>query len=108
MHRAHFLDELVKSVPTERAHFNKRVVTLENQCDGSVLVRFKNGTAAAADAVIVADGVHSSVRAHLLGEELAKPVFAGSAVYRALVVGVLGAFISLPGSFKKADADGTD
>ena len=38
-----------------------------------------------ADAVIGADGVHSIVRAHLLGKEAAKPVYAGSVAYRALV-----------------------
>ena len=85
VHRAHFLDELVKSVPTQRAHFNKRVESLEDKQGGPVVVHFKDGTMATADAVIGADGVHSTVRAHLLGKEAAKPVFAGSVAYRALV-----------------------
>ena len=85
MHRAHFLDELVKSVPSERAHFNKRVDLLEDGDKGSVVIHFKDGTTATADAVVGADGVHSTVRAHLLGKEAAKPVFAGSVAYRALV-----------------------
>ncbi|CAD6591824.1 MAG: hypothetical protein ASARMPREDX12_005454 [Alectoria sarmentosa] len=85
VHRAHFLDELVKSVPTQRAHFNKRVDSLEDKQGGPVVVHFKDGTIATADAVIGADGVHSTVRAHLLGKEAAKPVFAGSVAYRALV-----------------------
>lgn len=85
VHRAHFLDELVKNVPSERAHFNKRVESLEDKQDGPVAIRFKDGTTATADAVIGADGVHSMVRAHLLGKEAAKPVYAGSVAYRALV-----------------------
>ena len=85
VHRAHFLDELVKSVPKERAHFNKRVNSLEDRQDGPVVIHFKDGTMATADAVIGADGVHSVVREHLLGKEAAKPVYAGSVAYRALV-----------------------
>ena len=85
MHRAHFLDELVKSVPSQRAHFNKRVDFLEDKLDSPVVVHFKDGTTVTADAVIGADGVHSTVRAYLLGAEAAKPVYAGSVAYRALV-----------------------
>lgn len=85
MHRAHFLDDLIKSVPSRRAHFNKRVDSLNDEQDGPVVIHFKDGTTATADAVIGADGVHSTVRAHLLGKEAAKPVFAGSVAYRALV-----------------------
>ena len=85
VHRARFLEELVKSFPSQRAHFNKRVEYLEEKPDGPVVIHFKDGTTATADAVIGADGVHSTVRAHLLGKEAAKPVFAGSVAYRALV-----------------------
>lgn len=75
----------MKLVPSQRTHFNRRVAFLEDQQDGSIILRFKDGTIAAADALIGADGVHSVIRAHLLGAELAKPVFSGSAAYRALV-----------------------
>lgn len=85
VHRAHFLDALVKIIPPERAHFHKRVDFLEDKQGGPVLIQFKDGTMATADAVIGADGVHSVVRTHLLGKEAAKPVFAGSVAYRALV-----------------------
>lgn len=85
VHRAHFLEELVKSFPSERAHFHKRVDFLEDKLDGPVVMHFKDGTTATADAVIGADGVHSTVRAHLLGKEAAKPVFAGSVLFRAIV-----------------------
>ncbi|KAL9063806.1 MAG: hypothetical protein Q9161_009267 [Pseudevernia consocians] len=85
VHRAHFLNELVKLVPSQRAHFHKRVDSLEAKHDSPVVILFKDGTTATADAVIGADGVHSVVRAHLLGKEAAKPVFAGSVAFRALV-----------------------
>lgn len=85
VHRAHFLDALVKIIPPERAHFHKRVDFLEDKQGGPVLIQFKDGTMATADAVIGADGVHSVVRTPLLGKEAAKPVFAGSVAYRALV-----------------------
>ena len=84
VHRAHFLDELVKSVPPQHAHFHKRVDQIVDE-DGPVKIYFKDGTTATADVVIGADGVHSVVRAHLLGKEAAKPVYAGSVAYRALV-----------------------
>ena len=85
LHRAHFLDELVKLVPAQRAHFNKRVETIEDEPEKEVVLRFKDGTTASADAVIGADGIHSHVREYLLGKEAAKPVHAGSVAYRGLV-----------------------
>lgn len=84
VHRAHFLDELVKGVPAYRAHFNKRLQDLEDVEDG-VNLHFKDGTTATADVVIGADGVHSKVREFLIGAEAAKPVFSGSVIYRGLV-----------------------
>ena len=85
VHRAHFLDELVKSVPSQHAHFNKRIDQIEDKEDGPVNIHFKDGTTATADVFIGVDGIHSVVRAHLLGKGAAKPVYAGSVAYRALV-----------------------
>lgn len=88
VHRAHFLDELVKGVPAERVHFNKRLQSIEDK-EGreEVVLHFKDGTAATADAVIGADGIHSTTREFILGERdmAAHSVFAGSVVYRGLV-----------------------
>ena len=72
-------------MPSHRSHFNKRVISLEDTIDGPVVIHFKDGTTATADAVIGADGVHSAVRAHLLGKEAAQPVYTGTQVYRGLV-----------------------
>ena len=84
MYRAHFLDELVKGVPAQRAHFNKRLENLEEN-DGNVTLYFKDGTTATADVAIGTDGIHSKVREHLIGAEAAKSVFAGSVVFRDLI-----------------------
>lgn len=98
VHRAHFLDELVKGVPAGRTHFNKRLQSIEDREGSGVALHFSDGTAAAADAVIGADGIHSKTREFLLGERdvAAHSVFAGSVAYRGLVpmdkaVEVLGA-----------------
>lgn len=84
VHRAHFLDELVKAVPAQRAHFNKRLESIIDNPDYPVLMRFKDGTTATADCIIGADGIHSLMREYLLGKEEAKPVFSGSVAYRVL------------------------
>lgn len=85
LHRAHFLDELVKAVPPQRAHFNKRLESITDQPEQEVVLYFKDGTMAKADAVIGADGIHSRVREYLLGKEAARPVFSGYVAYRGLV-----------------------
>ena len=84
VHRAHFLDELVKGVPAQRAHFNKRLQDLEEKEDG-VTLHFKDGTSTTADVAIGADGVHSKVRDFLVGAETGKPIFSGAVIYRGLV-----------------------
>ena len=87
LHRAHFLDELVKGVPSERAHFNKRLQSIEEKEDSTVVLHFKDGTTATADALIGADGIHSVVREFILGERdmASHSTFAGSVVYRGIV-----------------------
>lgn len=85
VHRAHFLDELVKSVPAQRAHFNKRLQSIEDKNGDPVILQFTDGTTATADVVIGADGIHSTVRKYLLGAEAAKPMFTGSVFYRGIV-----------------------
>ena len=87
VHRAHFLDELVTGVPAGCAHFNKRLQALEEKEGSGVVLHFKDGTTATADAVIGADGIHSVTREYILGERdmSAHAVFAGSVAYRALV-----------------------
>lgn len=85
VHRAHFLEELVKGVPSTRAHFNKRLDSIDDKEDEQVVMHFRDGTSATADAVIGADGIHSHVRDHLLGKDNGMLTFSGSVAYRCLV-----------------------
>ena len=82
MHRARFLDQLVQAVPAERAHLNKRLVSIEDKDVNSVVLHFKDGTTTTADAVISTDGIRSVGREHLLGKEGTQPVFTRSIIYR--------------------------
>ena len=82
MHRARFLDKLVEGIPKERAHLKKRLVKIEDKDSGGVILHFKDGTTAVADAVIGAEGIRSTVREHILGNGYAKPVFSNGIVYR--------------------------
>lgn len=75
VHRAHFLDEMVKFLPKDIAAFRKRVERVE-EVDGNdasnpgpVILHFADGTTATADAVVGADGIKSHVRQSLLGAE---------------------------------------
>lgn len=86
VHRAHFLDELVKLVPDENAHFGKRLEKVEEKGD-RLLMTFHDGTTAEADAVIGCDGVKSRTRHMVLGDdhEATLPVFSGKYAYRGLI-----------------------
>jgi salicylate hydroxylase len=86
VHRAHFLDELVKLVPAEVPEFGKRVKDISEE-SGKMVLTFEDGTTAKADAVIGCDGIKSRVRKILLGDghEAANAVFSGKYAYRGLI-----------------------
>ncbi|CAD6445839.1 c32b138c-97f9-471c-9989-03e3b1b9f541 [Sclerotinia trifoliorum] len=86
VHRAHFLDELVKLVPKENARFGKRVEKVEERGD-RLLMTFQDGTTAEADAVIGCDGIKSRTRHIVLGDDhkATLPVFTGKYAYRGLI-----------------------
>jgi salicylate hydroxylase len=86
VHRAHFLDVLVKLIPDGVAKFGKRVKMVEKK-DGEMLLTFHDGSTAVADAVIGCDGVKSRTRQILLGENhhTANPTFTGKYAYRGLI-----------------------
>jgi salicylate hydroxylase len=81
-HRADLLDVLAGGLPDD-------VVTLGKRCqavlsDGDVAVaRFADGTAAEADIIVGADGIHSRVRESLFGPDA--PRFTGKICYRSIV-----------------------
>lgn len=86
VHRARFLEELVKLIPEGAASFRKRLVGIEEEGEG-VLLKFLDGTEVRHDAVVGCDGVKSQVRKLLLGEgdETSEAVFSGKCCYRGLV-----------------------
>ena len=86
VHRAHFLNEMVKLLPDGIATFNKRLIGFV-QDDQGVVLKFQDGTEARHDALVGTDGIKSRVRMSLLGEEnpAAKAVFSGKIAYRGLI-----------------------
>nr|QCF41210.1 CcxS [Bipolaris sorokiniana] len=88
IHRAHFLNELIKLAEPERTHVGKRLVGIQESGDeGPVQLHFKDGTQAEADVVIGADGIHSVVRKHVLGTDnpASDAFFTGGIIYRCTV-----------------------
>ncbi|KAK8202207.1 hypothetical protein M8818_005734 [Zalaria obscura] len=89
VHRAHFLDEMVKLVPDGVTKFGKHVDTII-PLDGSekLELRFHDGSTATADAVVGCDGIKSRVRAWMLGGDDvpgAAPVYTHKYAYRGLI-----------------------
>ncbi len=81
MHRAALHEALAAAIPAELVHLGKQLVGLEDRA-GRVTLAFADGARAQADAVIGADGVHSTVRELLLGPE--KLQWKGRVAYRAV------------------------
>jgi len=82
VHRADLLAIIASAFPAERVHLGHRLVGLADKGD-RVEAWFENGRRVTVDLVVGADGIHSTVRAALLGEEA--PRFAGCVAYRGLV-----------------------
>ena len=76
VYRAHFLNELVKSVPEGVAKFGKKVIEVRDTEDrsGDVVLRFRDGTSARHTAVVGCDGIKSQTRVFVLGEDVATRV----------------------------------
>ena len=87
VHRAHFLDELVKLVPQGVANFGKRLSNLHPGPGSTVRLEFEDGTTAEADAVVGCDGVRSRVRRIIRGQanDVEDLKFSGKFVYRGLI-----------------------
>ena len=81
MHRADLHDALLSAVPAETIHLNKKLIGLD-QMNGRVTLSFADGTTAEADAVVGADGVHSTVRDIVVGPD--EPIHKGRIAYRAV------------------------
>jgi len=82
IHRADLLSVIATAIPAERVHLGHRLVGLVDTGDGTE-AWFGNGARITVDVLVGDDGIHSSVRASLFGEEA--PDFAGCVAYRGLV-----------------------
>jgi len=67
--RSDLLAGLMDLIPKANLSFNKRLASIEEREDGSVDLKFKDGTTTHADCLIGCDGVHSVTRRYLLGED---------------------------------------
>jgi 2-polyprenyl-6-methoxyphenol hydroxylase-like FAD-dependent oxidoreductase len=81
MHRGDLHEALAAVLPPGIIHLNKKLADLD-QAGSQVTLRFTDGSRAQADAVIGADGVHSTVREILIGPD--KPIHRGRIAYRAV------------------------
>lgn len=86
VHRAHFLDTLVRLIPDGMARFGKRLESIIDETS-RVIMSFEDGTTAEADVVIGCDGIKSKTRKILLGDdhEAANATFSGKYAYRGLI-----------------------
>jgi salicylate hydroxylase len=82
IHRADLIDALLRAVPPERVHTGHALKTFVEHGD-QVEAEFENGAQTRADALVGADGIHSTVRQLLFGPE--QPRFTGCVAYRGLV-----------------------
>mgnify|MGYP003336128042 CR=1 FL=1 len=79
LHRADLHAAIEGVVPAGTVELNRKLAGVEQNAN-SVTLTFTDGTRAQADCVIAADGVHSTVRAWMLGPE--QPRFTGRVAYR--------------------------
>lgn len=87
VHRANFLDELVRLLPDGVALFGKRLDDIVTTDDGRYALRFEDGSQAVADAVLGCDGIKSMTRQILFGRDhpCASPTYTYQYAYRAML-----------------------
>ena len=87
VHRAKFLDELVKLLPPEIAQFGKRLESIQGTENDLMSITFADGSTATANAILGCDGIKSRVRQIMFGEDhpCAHPTYTYKYAYRALV-----------------------
>lgn len=82
IHRADLLDALVPALPADVLRLGCALSAIREDGDRTLL-EFADGSTTAVDVLVGADGIHSVVRAALLGPE--QPEFTGVVAYRAVV-----------------------
>lgn len=81
VHRADLLSAMLAALPRHSLRVGERLVAITQDEDG-VELTFRDGMQRRFDAVVGADGIHSTVRHSLFGED--KPIYTGMAAYRAI------------------------
>src|SRR5215207_6507992 len=79
LHRADLQGALLRSLPAGSVHLGKTFAGFDVEGE-EVRARFEDGTGAACDVLVGADGLHSRVRAQLLGD--GEPLYRGYTVWR--------------------------
>ncbi|MET0646644.1 MAG: FAD-dependent monooxygenase, partial [Pyrinomonadaceae bacterium] len=79
LHRADLQGALLRALPQGSVHLGKTFVGFEVERE-EVRARFEDGTEVVCDVLVGADGLHSRVRAQLLGD--GEPVYRGYTVWR--------------------------
>jgi len=82
IHRRDLLAAIASGFPADHVHLDHRLAGFTARAD-RVEASFENGARCTTDVLVGADGIHSTVRAQLFGEEA--PLFAGCVAYRGLV-----------------------
>jgi salicylate hydroxylase len=82
VHRGDFIDALSGVLPKGMVRLGHRLTGIVDR-DGSATALFDNGVSVTADLIVGADGIRSTVRARLFGDQ--PPVFAGEHAYRAVI-----------------------
>ncbi|KAG5755821.1 hypothetical protein H9Q69_000282 [Fusarium xylarioides] len=85
-HRKTLLDIMTSFIPIENVKFNKRLTNIEERPDG-VTLSFQDKTTAECSVLAGADGIKSTVRAHVLENYPSQimPVYAGAYCYHAVI-----------------------
>jgi salicylate hydroxylase len=82
VHRGDLLTMLTTALPQGRVHPGHKLIAFADNGD-RVTMQFENGVETSADIMIGADGIHSTVRRALFGEE--QPRYSGGIAYRGLI-----------------------
>jgi salicylate hydroxylase len=82
VHRVALLEALAERLAGEALHLGRRCVGVDERPSGAEL-QFADGSAATADVVVGADGVHSAIRPHVAGPVRGR--YSGTVGYRGLV-----------------------
>jgi 2-polyprenyl-6-methoxyphenol hydroxylase-like FAD-dependent oxidoreductase len=82
IHRAELYEALLSKIDPQSIHADKRVIGIESE-EGSITLRFQDGSVQETRFLVAADGIHSVVRKKLLPDS--EPRYAGYTCWRAVI-----------------------